>query len=84
MKVEEEVLLDLMYDELLVLGAYKMDLVVEDSVVIEIKAIAKLQPVHQSQLLTYLRLGMKPIGLLLNFHSLRLADGLKRYVNKLA
>ena len=83
LSVEEEVKLDLVYDDLLVLAAYKMDLVVEDSVVVEIKATSKLHPVDHSQIVTYLKLGQKPIGLLLNFHVQRLSDGLSRFVNNL-
>ena len=82
-KVCEEVTLDLRYEDLLVLGAYKLDLLVENVLVVEIKAVEKLQPVHHSQVITYLKLGGKPIGLLINFHATRIADGLKRFVNKL-
>lgn len=61
---------------------YRMDIVVEDKVVVEIKAVDKLIPVHEAQLLSYLRLGNRPIGLLMNFHAPVLKDGLKRIVNK--
>ena len=81
LKVEEEVSLDLNYDDLQVCGAYKLDLLVEDTLIIEIKAIEKLQPVHHSQVLTYLKLGRKPICLIINFNAARLSDGLKRFVN---
>ena len=83
MKVEEEVILDLVYDDLLVVGAYRLDLLVEDSVVIEIKATEKLHQVHHDQVITYLRIGRKPLGLLINFHADRLTNGLKRFVNNL-
>jgi GxxExxY protein len=83
LRVDEEVALDLRYDELLVLGAYKIDLLVENILVVEIKAIEKITPVHHSQVLTYLKLGKKSIGLLINFNALRLTDGLKRFVNTL-
>lgn len=79
----QEVTLDLKYDDLLVLGAYKLDLLVENTLVVEIKAVEKLQPVHHSQVITYLKFGNKPIGLLINFHAVRIADGLKRFVNRL-
>jgi GxxExxY protein len=58
-----------------------MDLVVEEKVVVEVKTVQKLLPVHEAQLLSYLRLGNLPIGLLINFHVPRLRDGLKRMVN---
>ena len=83
LKVCQEVTLDLRYDNLLVLGAYKLDLLVDDILVVEIKAVEKLQPVHHAQMITYLKLGRKPIGLLINFHAVRIADGLKRFVNHL-
>lgn len=83
LRVAEEVPLNLTYDGLFVLGAYKLDLLVEDLLVVEVKAVEKLHPVHHAQILTYLKLGEKPIGLLLNFHAERLPDGLKRFVNKL-
>ena len=57
-----------------------MDLVVEDTVVVELKAVAALAPIHHAQLLSYLKLSGRPIGLLINFHSLRLKDGIKRFV----
>jgi GxxExxY protein len=83
LKVEEEVRLDLVYDDLLVLAAYRMDIVVENAVVIEVKTTNNLQSVHHSQIVTYLKLGQKPIGLLLNFHVQRLSDGVRRFVNNL-
>ena len=84
LRTEEEVLLDLLYDELLVVGAYKLDLLVEGCVVIEIKATEKLHQVHHDQVITYLRIGRKPVGLLINFHADRLTNGLKRFVNNLS
>ena len=61
---------------------YKMDLVVEDLVVLEIKAIDDLLPIHAAQLLTYLKASGKPIGLLINFNVLVLKRGLRRIVNQ--
>ena len=61
--------------------AYKMDLVVEDSVVVEIKAIDELLPIHKAQLLTYLRASGKRTGLLINFNVVKLKDGLRRVLN---
>ncbi len=62
---------------------YRMDLVVEDSVVVEIKAIEKILPVHEAQLLSYLKLHNQRVGLLINFHVPILKNGLKRIVNNL-
>jgi len=61
---------------------YRMDVLVEDKVVIEIKAVDKIIPVHQAQLLSNLKLGNRPVGLLMNFHVPVLKDGLKRIVNR--
>jgi len=60
---------------------YKMDLVVEDTVVLELKTVDCLLPIHAAQLLTYLKLSGKPIGLLINFNEPVLKKGLKRLVN---
>jgi GxxExxY protein len=63
--------------------AYRMDLLVEDLVVVEVKAVEKLQAIHTAQLLTYLRFSGKPLGLLLNFNSRVLHRGVQRIVNPL-
>ena len=60
---------------------YKMDLVVEDTVVLELKTVDQLLPIHTAQLLTYLKLSGKPVGLLINFNAPILKKGLKRLVN---
>jgi GxxExxY protein len=57
---------------------YRMDFVVEDRVVFEVKTVESLQKIHEAQLLTYLRLGRLPLGFLLNFHAAVLRDGIKR------
>lgn len=62
---------------------YIMDIVVEDEIILEIKAVDRLIPVNDAQLLSYLKLYNKRIGLLMNFHVPVLKDGLKRLVNKL-
>jgi GxxExxY protein len=61
---------------------YRMDLLVERELVVEVKSVEALHPIHSAQLLSYLRLGDKRLGLLLNFNTLRLRDGIKRVVNK--
>jgi GxxExxY protein len=60
---------------------YRMHLVVENLVVVEIKSVDAISPVHQAQILSYLKLSGKSIGLLINFNVVRLKDGLKRFVN---
>jgi len=59
---------------------YRIDLIVEDQVILELKTVEKLAPVHDAQLLTYLRLSGKRIGLLINFHSAVLRNAVKRMV----
>jgi GxxExxY protein len=61
--------------------AYRLDLLVERGVVVEVKAIDGLLPIHQAQLLTYLRLANLPVGLLINFQVDRLVKGVKRVIN---
>jgi GxxExxY protein len=60
---------------------YRLDILAADRVVVELKAVEKLLPIHSAQLLTYLRLGRLPLGLLLNFNVSRLTDGLERVSN---
>jgi GxxExxY protein len=59
---------------------YRVDLIVEEQVVVEVKAVATLLPVHQSQTLTYMRLANCPLGLLINFNVPTLMDGVKRLI----
>ena len=60
---------------------YRLDLLVEGAVIVEIKAVEELVPIHEAQLLTYLRASQKTVGLLINFNVAMLRDGLKRIVN---
>jgi len=62
------------------IGEYRLDLIVADTVVVEIKSVERFDPIFESQVLTYLRVTGKKIGLLLNFNSRLLRDGIKRYV----
>jgi GxxExxY protein len=80
MHVEREVSLPLSFHDLRIEGAYRIDLLVERCLVIEIKTVAQLTPVHYAQLNTYLRFSGCHVGLLMNFNVTRLRDGLKRVV----
>lgn len=60
---------------------YRMDLLVEDLVIVEIKSVDAISPVHQAQVISYLKLSGKSIGLLMNFNVVHLKDGIKRFVN---
>lgn len=63
---------------------FRADLVVEDKVIVELKSVERLAPVHKKQLLTYLRLADKRLGLLINFGEALIKDGITRIVNRLA
>ncbi len=78
---ESQVSLPINYKGLVVPEAYRIDLLVDNCLVVEIKTVANLEPIHSAQLLTYLRMSGNHLGLLINFHNLKLADGLKRLVH---
>ena len=61
---------------------FQLDLLVEDSIVVELKSVDQVKEVHKKQLLTYLKLTLKPLGLLINFNEVLLKDGITRIINK--
>lgn len=82
LRVEKEVKLPVMYRGRQVSDdGFRLDLLVEDQVIVELKSIEKIQPVHAKQLLTYLRLAKKPLVLLINFNVSVLKDGITRIAN---
>lgn len=81
LQVERQTVLPLVYDNTFLEVAYRIDLLVEDTVIVEVKAVEAIQAVHHAQLLTYLKLSGKPLGLLLNFHVPQFTDGIKRIIN---
>ncbi len=80
-QVDAQLALPIEYDGVRLDVGYRIDLLVEDTVIVELKAISEIQPIHEAQLLSYLKLSKKKIGLLINFHVLRLKDGIKRMAN---
>ncbi len=82
-RASKQVGLPLLYRDLLVEDAYKIDVLVNDLVVVETKAIEALLPVHRGQLLSYLRFGKFKLGFLLNFNVARMRDGIVRLANGL-
>ena len=79
--VAQQVALPVIYDgERIELG-YRIDLIVQDMVVVEIKCVEAINPVHQAQLLSYIRLSGRNVGLLINFHVAHLRDGIQRMVD---
>lgn len=81
LKVEKEKPLPIIYKDIKLDHGYRIDLLVEDKVVIEIKTVECFTEVHSAQVLTYLKLGNYPLGLLLNFHTILQKNGLKRFIN---
>ncbi len=82
LSIEEQKPLPVVYKAVKLDFGYRLDLVVEDEIVVEIKAVERLLPIHEAQLLSYLRLSNKRVGLLMNFHVAVLKNGLKRIVNE--
>jgi len=83
LKVERQKVLPIRYGETRVDNAFRIDLVIDNKVIVEIKSVEKVLPVHQKQLLTYLKLSGLKLGLLINFNEAHLKDGITRIVNKL-
>ena len=69
------------YDGLKIECGYRLDLLVDDAVILEVKAVSRILPIHQQQLLTYLRLSDRLVGLLVNFNVMRLVEGVSRVMN---
>ena len=81
LSVRSEVELPVVYDAVLIDLGYRIDLLVEDCLIVEIKAVEKVTPVHEAQLLSYLKLGNFKLGLLINFNVALLKNGIKRMVS---
>ena len=82
LQVSSEVKVPVRYKDLVLDGFYRLDLLVNDAVVVELKAVEAVHPVHRAQVLSYLRVMDKQLGLLINFHVERLVLGVDRIVNK--
>ncbi len=83
MKVDNQVKVDVVYDGKVLPVDYRIDILVDDKVVIELKSVESLLPVHHKQLLTYLKLTKKKLGLLVNFNSDDITQSIIRKVNRL-
>lgn len=82
LKVEKEVSLPVFYSGQKVNEeGFRLDMLVYDIIIVELKSVEKVLPVHKKQLLTYLRLAKKPLGLLINFNEPMLTDGITRIIN---
>ena len=81
--VECEVILPIEYDGLKLDAGYRVDMLVEECIIIENKCVEKVLPIHMAQILTYLKLRGCKLGFLINWHAPLIKDGIKRVVNKL-
>ena len=79
--VKKEIAQPITYKDIKLDHGYRIDLLVENKIVIELKTVEKFTDVHSAQILTYMKLGGYPLGLLLNFHTKLLKNGIKRFIN---
>jgi|SRR5437867_12072661 len=75
-----EVPLPVRYKDILLDCGYRIDLLISDDLIVEIKSVEALLPIHQAQILTYMRLASVPLGLLINFNVTKLQSGIRRFV----
>lgn len=80
-KAERQVEVDLEYKGYELSSKYLIDILVEDQIILELKAISELNDIHTAQILSYLRLADKRLGYIMNFHEEIMVDGIKRFVN---
>lgn len=81
--VKSELILPIVYDEKVFDVNFRIDILVEDKVILELKSVKELEPIHYKQLQTYLKLSGKKLGLLVNFNTTNILDGIKRVANNL-
>ncbi len=81
LRVRRQVSMPVVYKGREIDAGYRMDLLVAERIVVELKAVEKLTPVHEAQVISYLRLSGLHVGLLINFHVPRLKQGIRRFVN---
>ena len=80
---QSQLALPIVYDGVRLDAGYRIDLLIENAVIVELKAVERVLPIHEAQLLSYLKLSGKKLGLLLNFNVVHFRDGIKRIVNNL-
>ena len=83
LEVKSELILPIIYDEKIFDVNFRIDILVEDKVILELKSVKELEPIHFKQLNTYLKLSNKKLGLLVNFNTTDILDGIKRVANNL-
>ncbi len=79
--VQTQLALPVYYDGELIDAGYRIDMLIEDRLIVELKTVEKILPVHKAQLLTYVKLSRKKLGLLMNFNSAVFKEGIKRVIN---
>lgn len=79
LNIERQKVLPVFYEDLKIDAGYRLDMVVENSLILELKSVEKILPVHVAQMLTYLKLSKIKTGLLINFNSSLIKEGIKRY-----
>ena len=80
LKVESQCTLPIMYDSIKLDAGYRIDLLVEDSIILELKSVEQITPTHKAQLMTYLKLSKLKLGLLLNFNVKNMQNGINRII----
>lgn len=83
LKVQRQLVISIPYDEIILDIAFKIDLLVEDKVIIELKSVEDLAPIHYKQITNYLRLTNKKLGILVNFNTTTILNDIKRIANKI-
>ncbi|MBJ2122938.1 GxxExxY protein [Flavobacterium sp. IB48] len=83
LEVKKQVEVIINYEEIILDAAFRLDLLVENKVIIELKSVEELAPIHYKQIATYLRLANKKLGLLVNFNTLNILNDIKRVANKI-
>lgn len=83
LRVQQQIALPAMYDGIRIDLGYRLDLLVEEQVIVELKTVERIAPIHEAQLLSYLKLSNHKLGLLINFNVVHLRTGIKRLVNNL-
>lgn len=83
LKIQKQVEVTIPYEDIILEPAFRIDILVEDKVIIELKSVIDLTPIHYKQLETYLRLTDRRLGILVNFNTLNILNDIKRIANKI-
>lgn len=78
-RFERQKLIPVLYDDIVIEGAFRLDLLVDGRVIVELKSVETILPIHEAQILTYMKLAQQPLGLLINFNVPLVKDGIKRF-----